>query len=85
MWFEEISDWLWETQKKKFTDEEVLAELKDVVYWARDKVNFRFRINSDLVDVYIWESLAYVINKNLYKKIMKEDSLEWNDYPFKNL
>ena len=85
MWFEEISDWLWEMQKKKFTDEEIITELKDAVYWARDKVNFRFRINSDLVDVYIWESLSYVINKNMYRKIMKEDSWEWNDYPFKNL
>ena len=63
----------WDEQAKKFTDEEVLEELKDILYWARDKVNFRFRTGSDLVDVYIGDSLNYIINKNLYFKLMGDE------------
>jgi len=63
----------WERKPKTFTDEEVLEELTDVLYWARDKVNFRFRTGSNLVEVYIGESLNYIINKNLYFKLMWED------------
>ena len=58
---------------KTFTDEEVIEELKDILYWARDKVNFRFRTGSNLVDVYIGESLNYVINKHLYNKLMENE------------
>lgn len=70
--------WL-ETQKegdnkpKKFTDEEIMDELKDILYWARDKVNFRFRTGSNLVDVYIGESLNYIINRNLYFKLIGDE------------
>ena len=32
-----------ENNPKKFTDEEVLDELKDILYGAPDKVNFRFK------------------------------------------
>lgn len=63
----------WDNKPKTFTDEEVLEELHDILFWAKDKVNFRFRTGSNLVDVYIGESLNYIINKNLYFKLMWED------------
>ena len=63
----------WDDQAKKFTDEEVLEELKDILYWARDKVNFRFRTGSNLVDVYTGDSLNYIINRNLYFKLMWDE------------
>ena len=62
-----------ENNPRTFTDEEVMDELKDILYWARDKVNFRFKTGTNLVEVYIWESLNYIINKNLYFKLMWED------------
>lgn len=62
-----------ENNPKKFTDDEVLDELKDILYGAKDKVNFRFRHGTDLVDVYIGESLNYIINKNLYFKLMGDE------------
>lgn len=70
--------WL-ETQKegennpKKFTDDEVLDELNDILYGARDKVHFRFKTGTDLVEVYIWQSLNYVINRSLYNKLMWDE------------
>ena len=69
----EIPDGLNEKQQKKFTDDEVLEELNDILYWARDKVNFRFKTGTDLVEVYIGESLNYIINKNLYFKLMWDE------------
>jgi len=68
MWLETPREW--DNKPKTFTDEEVLEELKDILYWAKDKVNFRFRTGSNLVDVYIGESLNYIINRNLYFKLM---------------
>ena len=62
-----------ENNPRTFTDEDVLDELKDILYGARDKVNFRFKTGTNLVEVYIWESLNYIINKNLYFKLMWED------------
>lgn len=70
----EIPDGLNEKPQKKFTDEEVLEELNDILYWARDKVNFRFKTGTDLVEVYIGESLNYIINKNLYSKLMWDEN-----------
>ena len=67
------------------TEEQIMSELKDIIYWAPDKVHFIFRARSSLVDVLIWESLAYRINKNMYKRLMEEDKAEWGSYPFKNL
>ena len=58
---------------KKFTDEEVLDELHDILFWAKDKVNFRFRTGTNLVDVYIGESLNYIINRNLYFKLIGDE------------
>lgn len=58
---------------KTFTDEEVMDELKDILYWARDKVHFRFKTGTNLVEVYIGESLNYIINKNLYFKLMWDE------------
>lgn len=63
----------WERKPKTFTDEEVLEELTDALYWAPDKVNFKFRHWTDLVEVYIGESLNYIINKNLYFKLMWDE------------
>ena len=68
----EIPDGLNEKPPKKFTDEEIMDELKDILYWARDKVNFRFKHWTDLVEVYIGESLNYIINRNLYHKLMDD-------------
>ena len=62
-----------ENNPKKFTDDEVLDELKDILYGARDKVNFRFKHWTDKVEVYIWESLNYIINRNLYFKLMWDE------------
>ena len=62
-----------ENNPRTFTDEEVLDELKDILYGARDKVNFKFKHWSNLVEVYIWESLNYIINRSLYFKLMWED------------
>lgn len=70
--------WL-ETQKegennpKKFTDDEVLDELNDILYGARDKVNFKFKHWSNLVEVYIGDSLNYIINRNLYFKLIGDE------------
>lgn len=69
----EIPDGFHEKPKKTFTDEEVLEELKDILYWAKDKVNFRFKHWTDKVEVYIGESLNYIINRNLYFKLMWDD------------
>lgn len=69
----EIPDGLNEKPQKKFTDDEVLEELNDILYWARDKVNFRFKTGTDLVEVYIGESLNYIINRNLYHKLIGEE------------
>lgn len=63
----------WVNKPKTFTDEDVLTELNDALYWAPDKVNFRFRHGTDLVDVYIGESLNYIINRNLYFKLMRDE------------
>lgn len=68
----EIPDGLNEKPQKKFTDEEVMDELNDILYWARDKVNFRFKTGTNLVEVYIGESLNYIINRNLYHKLMDD-------------
>ena len=62
-----------ENNPKKFTDEEVLDELKDILYSAQDKVNFKFKHWSNLVEVYIGESLNYIINRNLYFKLIGDD------------
>ena len=62
-----------ENNPKKFTDEDVLDELKDILYGARDKVNFKFKHWSNLVEVYIWESLNYIINRSLYFKLMWDE------------
>lgn len=69
----EIPEGLNEIPQKKFTDEEVLEELKDALYWAPDKVNFRFRHGTDLVEVYIGESLNYIINRHLYNKLIGDE------------
>lgn len=58
---------------KKFTDEEVLDELHDILYGAKDKVHFRFKTGTNLVEVYIGESLNYIINKNLYFKLIGDE------------
>ena len=63
----------WDNKPRTFTDEEVLEELKDALYWVPDKVNFRFRTGSNLVEVYIGESLNYVINKHLYNKLIGDE------------
>lgn len=63
----------WNNKPKKFTDEEVLDELHDILFWAKDKVNFRFRTGTNLVDVYIGESLNYIINRNLYFKLIGDE------------
>ena len=63
----------WENKPRTFTDEEVMDELKDILYWARDKVNFRFKTGTNLVEVYIGKSLNYIINKNLYFKLMGDE------------
>lgn len=69
-----LETWLeWNNKPKKFTDEEVLDELHDILFWAKDKVNFRFRTGSNLVDVYIGESLNYIINRNLYFKLIGDE------------
>lgn len=68
----EKPEWLNNQPQKKFTDEEVLEELKDLLYWARDKVHFRFKHGTNLVEVYIGESLNYVINRNLYFKLIDD-------------
>ena len=65
-----------ENNPKKFTDDEVLEELNDILYGARDKVNFRFKTGTDLVEVYIGESLNYIINRNLYFKLMDDATKE---------
>ena len=62
-----------ENNLKKFTDEEVLDELNDILYGAKDKVNFKFKHWTNLVEVYIWESLNYIINRSLYFKLIWED------------
>ena len=62
-----------ENEPKKFTDDEVLEELNDILYGARDKVNFVFKRGTDRVEVYIWDSLNYIINKDLYIKLMWDE------------
>lgn len=69
----EIPDDLNKTPKKTFTDEEVMDELKDILYGAKDKVNFRFKTGTNLVEVYIGESLNYIINRNLYFKLIGDE------------
>ena len=69
----EIPDGSNEKPQKKFTDEEVMDELKDILYWARDKVHFRFKHGTNLVEVYIGESLNYIINRNLYFKLIGDE------------
>lgn len=69
----EIPEGFHEKPKKTFTDEEVLEELKDILYWAKDKVNFRFKTGTNLVEVYIGDSLNYIINRNLYFKLMWDE------------
>jgi len=71
MWLETPREW--DNKPKTFTDEEVLEELHDILFWAKDKVNFRFRTGTNLVDVYIGESLNYIINRNLYFKLMWDE------------
>ena len=61
----------WVNKPKTFTDEDVLTELNDALYWAPDRVNFRFKHWTDKVEVYIWWSLNYVINRHLYNKLME--------------
>lgn len=68
----EIPDGLNEKTQKKFTDEEIMDELKDILYWAKDKVHFRFKTGTNLVEVYIGESLNYIINRNLYFKLIND-------------
>lgn len=91
----ETPNWM-EEERKKFTAEEIIEELKDILYWAPDKVNFRFKTGTNLVEVYIWNSLNYVINRNFYLKLVSEDRAEKQnvskkqkddscDYPFKDL
>lgn len=63
----------WVNKPKTFTDEDVLTELNDALYWAPDKVNFRFKTGTNLVEVYIGESLNYIINKNLYFKLIGDE------------
>ena len=58
---------------KTFTDEEVLEELTDALYWAPDKVNFRFKHWTDKVEVYIGNSLCYIINRHLYNKLIGDE------------
>ena len=65
-----------ENKPRTFTDEEVLDELRDILYGAKDKVNFRFKTGTNLVEVYIGESLNYIINKNLYFEIIGDDDDE---------
>ena len=62
----------WENKPRTFTDEEVLEELTDALYWAADKVNFRFKHWTDKVEVYIGNSLCYIINRHLYNRIIDE-------------
>lgn len=62
-----------ENNPKKFTDDEVLEELNDILYGAKDKVNFKFKHWSNLVEVYIGNSLNYIINRSLYNKIMWDE------------
>lgn len=70
MWIETPTEG--NNKQKTFTDEEVLDELKDILYGAKDRVNFRFKHWSDKVEVYIGESIAYVINRSLYFKLMDD-------------
>lgn len=77
---EKISEWA-DKPQRKFTDEEILAELNDALYWAKDKVNFRFKHWTDKVEVYIGNSLNYIINRHLYFKLMDECQEETSYQP----
>ena len=63
----------WANKHKTFTDEDVLTELNDALYWAPDKVNFRFKHWTDKVEVYIGNSLCYIINRHLYNRIIWDE------------
>ena len=71
MWIETPTEW--NNKPKAFTDEEVLDELKDILYGAKDRVNFRFKHWTDKVEVYIGNSLCYIINRHLYIKLMWDE------------
>lgn len=69
----EIPDGFREKPKETFTDEEVLDELKNILYGAKDRVNFRFKHWTDKVEVYISWSLNYIINRSLYHKLIGDE------------
>jgi hypothetical protein len=56
-----------------------------MAYWAPDKLHFIIKARSNIVEVLVWESLAYKINLNMYKKLIAECMEDEIDYPFKNL
>ena len=67
------------------TEEQILDEIEDAIAWAPDKIHFIKRTRSSLIDVMVWESLAYRINMNMYRKLMENDKKDWGNYPFRNL
>lgn len=67
------------------TEEQILSEIKDIAYWAPEKLHFIIKTRSNLVDVLVENSLAYRINLNLYKQLIAECMEDEIDYPFKDL
>ena len=74
-----------DNERPLVTEEQILSELKDIAYWAPEKLHFIIKARSNMVDVLIWESLAYRISINTYKKLIAECMEDEIDYPFKNL
>lgn len=71
--------WWIDNPKGLVTEEQILSELRDALYGAPDKINFKFKHKSPIVEVYVGESLAYRINKRMYNKLMDEDPDEDNE------
>ena len=74
-----------DNEKPLVTEEQILSELKDMAYWAPEKLHFIIKARSNIVEVLVWESLAYKINLNMYKKLIAECMEDEIDYPFKDL
>lgn len=74
-----------DTPGELVTEEQILSEIEDAIYWAPDKIHFVKRVRSNLIDVMVGDSIAYRINMNMYKKLMENDKKDWGTYPFKDL
>ena len=57
-------------EQEEIKEPSVAEQIEDLMYTDPDKIHFRFRSNSNAVDVYYNESLAYRIDRNLYYKLM---------------